>query len=543
MAGVTLEQARALRRRAPHRRRSCRSRRWSRAEGRRPASARAGPRGHRGRARSRARSPCTASTSTPTADPLVLRHRGALLDGHLHPHAGRRPRPAAAVAARTSATCAAPRSAASAWTRRASPDDVRAASLPSRPCATTRTSRSTPTWRPLVRHGRVLDRTDVRRATARGRCSTPTASCWRCTKRSVRTAKPAVVIAADARERPGATADPRGHCVGRPERIASLSRASSSPTSTAPPWPGERTVVTIGAYDGVHLGHQAVIAARARGSPRSVGARSVVITFDRHPASIVRPEIGAEAAHRSRPEARAAGGDRRRRHRASSTSTRRSRARSPRTSCERVLVDCLADVGRRRRRRLPLRPRPRRQRRRCSASSGVERLRGASAASSCSAPTASTSRSAPRPSAGRWPVARSSSPRRCSAGRSRPAASWCTATSAAGCSASPRPTSRCPTPMCLPADGVYAGWYVRPDGERPRLRDQPRPPADVLRARRPLAARGPPARLRRRPLRRARRGAVHPLPAQRAQVRRHRRLITPAEARHRARPQPSLEPC
>ena len=26
-----------------------------------------------------------------------------------------------------------------------------------------------------------------------------------------------------------------------------------------PPWPGERTVVTIGAYDGVHLGHQAVI--------------------------------------------------------------------------------------------------------------------------------------------------------------------------------------------------------------------------------------------------------------------------------------------
>ena len=26
-----------------------------------------------------------------------------------------------------------------------------------------------------------------------------------------------------------------------------------------PPWPGDRTVVTIGAYDGVHLGHQAVI--------------------------------------------------------------------------------------------------------------------------------------------------------------------------------------------------------------------------------------------------------------------------------------------
>ena len=30
--------------------------------------------------------------------------------------------------------------------------------------------------------------------------------------------------------------------------------------SIVPPWPGERAVVTIGAYDGVHLGHQAVIA-------------------------------------------------------------------------------------------------------------------------------------------------------------------------------------------------------------------------------------------------------------------------------------------
>jgi len=26
------------------------------------------------------------------------------------------------------------------------------------------------------------------------------------------------------------------------------------------PWPGERAVITVGAYDGVHRGHQAVIA-------------------------------------------------------------------------------------------------------------------------------------------------------------------------------------------------------------------------------------------------------------------------------------------
>ncbi|HTH04968.1 MAG TPA: bifunctional riboflavin kinase/FAD synthetase [Ilumatobacteraceae bacterium] len=55
------------------------------------------------------------------------------------------------------------------------------------------------------------------------------------------------------------------------------------------PWPGERTVVTIGAYDGVHLGHRAVIAEVQRLADEH-GARSVVLTFDRHPASVVRPE-------------------------------------------------------------------------------------------------------------------------------------------------------------------------------------------------------------------------------------------------------------
>ncbi|MDP2293682.1 MAG: bifunctional riboflavin kinase/FAD synthetase [Actinomycetota bacterium] len=55
------------------------------------------------------------------------------------------------------------------------------------------------------------------------------------------------------------------------------------------PWPGERTVITIGAYDGVHRGHQAVIAEVRRRAEAS-GARSAVVTFDRHPASVVRPE-------------------------------------------------------------------------------------------------------------------------------------------------------------------------------------------------------------------------------------------------------------
>jgi riboflavin kinase/FMN adenylyltransferase len=50
-----------------------------------------------------------------------------------------------------------------------------------------------------------------------------------------------------------------------------------------------RSVVTIGAYDGVHLGHRAVIA-QVRARAAALGARSVVVTFDRHPASVVRPE-------------------------------------------------------------------------------------------------------------------------------------------------------------------------------------------------------------------------------------------------------------
>ena len=55
------------------------------------------------------------------------------------------------------------------------------------------------------------------------------------------------------------------------------------------PWPGERAVITIGAYDGVHVGHRAVIE-QVRRQASELGAKSVVVTFDRHPASIVRPE-------------------------------------------------------------------------------------------------------------------------------------------------------------------------------------------------------------------------------------------------------------
>ena len=56
-----------------------------------------------------------------------------------------------------------------------------------------------------------------------------------------------------------------------------------------PPWPGQRTIVTIGAYDGVHVGHLAVIE-QVKDLAQREQALSVVLTFDRHPAEIVRPE-------------------------------------------------------------------------------------------------------------------------------------------------------------------------------------------------------------------------------------------------------------
>ena len=48
-------------------------------------------------------------------------------------------------------------------------------------------------------------------------------------------------------------------------------------------------MVTIGAYDGVHLGHRAVIA-EVRRRAEAAGRRSAVVTFDRHPAQVIRPD-------------------------------------------------------------------------------------------------------------------------------------------------------------------------------------------------------------------------------------------------------------
>jgi riboflavin kinase / FMN adenylyltransferase len=53
--------------------------------------------------------------------------------------------------------------------------------------------------------------------------------------------------------------------------------------------PGRPSAVTIGAYDGVHTGHRFVID-RVKRVAEQQGLVSVVVTFDRHPAAVVRPE-------------------------------------------------------------------------------------------------------------------------------------------------------------------------------------------------------------------------------------------------------------
>jgi riboflavin kinase/FMN adenylyltransferase len=48
------------------------------------------------------------------------------------------------------------------------------------------------------------------------------------------------------------------------------------------------SVVTIGVFDGVHLGHQRILAT-ARAAARELGLPLAVVTFDPHPAEVIRP--------------------------------------------------------------------------------------------------------------------------------------------------------------------------------------------------------------------------------------------------------------
>src|SRR5213079_2390717 len=49
------------------------------------------------------------------------------------------------------------------------------------------------------------------------------------------------------------------------------------------------TVLTLGVFDGLHLGHQLIIS-RVVERARAVGAVPTVITFDPHPRAVLHPE-------------------------------------------------------------------------------------------------------------------------------------------------------------------------------------------------------------------------------------------------------------
>ena len=87
-----------------------------------------------------------------------------------------------------------------------------------------------------------------------------------------------------------------------------------------------------------------------------------------------------------------------------------------------------------------------------------------------------------------------------------------------------------PGDVLLPADGIYAGWYERPDGEVHADRHLARPAPDLLRRGARQPARGPPPRLLGRPLRRARQGAVRRLAARRGSSSRRSTTWSPRSA-------------
>ena len=57
----------------------------------------------------------------------------------------------------------------------------------------------------------------------------------------------------------------------------------------ATPAPPAGTAATVGTFDGVHVGHRALIA-RTVAAARAAGAEAAAVTWDRHPATTLRPD-------------------------------------------------------------------------------------------------------------------------------------------------------------------------------------------------------------------------------------------------------------
>ncbi len=222
-------------------------------------------------------------------------------------------------------------------------------------------------------------------------------------------------------------------------------------------------MLTIGAYDGVHLGHQAIIR-QVRRQADGLAARSVVVTFDRHPASVVRPESAPKLLTdlEQKLELLAATG-------VDATVLVRfdaeQAAESPEAFAERVLARCLGarrivvgedfHFGRNRAGNVGL---LRQIGERFDYE--VEPLRLIERTDGVDEPISSTA--IRRAMAGGQVELAASM-----LGRSFQARGVVVRGDQRGRQIGfPTANVEVPGAICLPADGVYAGWYVRPDGAR-----------------------------------------------------------------------------
>ena len=154
-------------------------------------------------------------------------------------------------------------------------------------------------------------------------------------------------------------------------------------------------VVSIGNFDGVHVGHARIVR-RLVEMARPMGVPAVILTFDPHPARILRPDRGADAAELARRQGPFALRARRRCRRGLSDRSGLALAFRRRL----FSADRAGPVAGPRHGRGPqllLRPRPRRRHRACSPASAATR---AFPWKSWSRPK-STGRSFPAPASGR----------------------------------------------------------------------------------------------------------------------------------------------
>jgi riboflavin kinase/FMN adenylyltransferase len=227
--------------------------------------------------------------------------------------------------------------------------------------------------------------------------------------------------------------------------------------------PAEGSAVAIGVFDGVHLGHQHVLA-EARRLAAERRALSAVVTFDGHPAAVVRPESAPRLLTDLDQRLELLAGLGMDLTYVVSFDEARSKE-SAEDFVETVLVSCLAakavvvgadfHFGHQRRGNVELL-------RRVGRTAGFEvdgiellasKEEGATAVSSTAiraaltaGDLASANRMLGRPHEVRGVVTEGD--RR---GREL---------------GYPTANLAVPGDICLPADGIYAGWYLRPDGAR-----------------------------------------------------------------------------